>query len=139
MGKHDNLISFVGKPDDAHKDMNWTGINRIAWMDDSLIPGSLYFEIMWFTTPREPGPPPHTHDFDEIIGFIGGDPDNPGDLGGEARFMLEGEWYTFTRSGLIFIPAGMEHSPMHIVSVDRPFIHFSGGPSKGTYDKKFTE
>jgi len=139
MGKYDNLISFVGKPDDVHPDFSWDGIGRIVWMDPGAMPGTTYFEMMWFYAPREPGPPTHTHDFDEIIGFVGGDPENPKELGATVHFRLGDESYTFTKSVIIFIPAGMEHSPIHVEKVEKPFIHFSGGPAKSAYDKADAE
>ena len=138
MGKHDDLISYIPKPDRPGENVSWDSIRKIVWMDNSFMPGAMYFEIMWYCGPRDPGPPPHTHDFDEIIGFVGGDPSSPKDLNAVVKFKLDDEWYTFTQSVLIFIPAGMEHSPMHIVSVEKPFIHFSGGAAAGSYVKKET-
>ena len=129
MGKHDYLISYVPRPERPDEIVNWDIMRKIAWTEDSFMPGAPYFEIMWFVGPREPRPPSHTHTFDEIVGFIGSDPDNPKELCGIVKFKIEDEWYTFTKSVLFFIPAGMVHAPMVIEEVRRPLIHFSGGPN----------
>ena len=127
MGKYDHLISYTPRPDRPDETVNWDVMRKISWTEDSLIPGAPYFEIMWFCGPREPSPKTHTHTFDEIIGFIGGDPENPKDLGAVVKLFIGDEWYTFTQSVLVFIPAGLPHAPMVIESVSRPIIHFSGG------------
>jgi len=129
MGKYDHLISFSPRPRDSGSKADPNISRRIAWTEESIIPGAPYFEIMWFCAPTEPGPATHTHTFDEIIGFIGGDPDNPADIGATVKFLLGDEWYTFTKSVLIYVPKGLQHSPMIFEDVKRPFIHFSGGPN----------
>lgn len=139
MGKYDHLISFVPRPDRPNEKADWNATRKIAWMEESFMPGAMYFEIMWYCSPREPAPPPHTHDFDEIIGFVGGNPEDPKELGAVVKFNIGGEMYTFTQSVLITVPAGLEHSPIIVESVERPFLHFSGGPAKGSYTQNKSE
>ena len=129
MGKHDHLISFVPRPDRPDENVKLGDMRKIAWMDGGFMQGAPYFEIMWFCAPREARPPKHTHTFDEFLGFIGSDPDNPSDLNAVIKFQIEDEWYTFTKSVVLFIPAGMAHSPIIIEEVNKPIIHFSGGPN----------
>jgi mannose-6-phosphate isomerase-like protein (cupin superfamily) len=62
------------------------------------------------------------HDFDEIIGFIGNDPQNPTDLGGEVEFWIEDEKFMLTKSCLVYVPAGLRHCPLRVTRVDRPFL-----------------
>jgi hypothetical protein len=64
----------------------------------------------------------HTHNFSQVIGLIGGTPANPRDLGGEITVWLDGNKETITRSVLIFVPAGVIHSPFLISRVDRPIF-----------------
>ena len=64
-------------------------------------------------------------DYDEIIGFFGGDPDNPNDLCGEIEFWIEDEMYSITKSTMIFAPRGLRHCPLRVVRVDRPIFHFT--------------
>ena len=125
MGKHDHLISFVPKPDNPQRGHEAI-MRKIAWMDGSFMPNAPYFEIMWFTGDRDPNPPTHTHTFDEIFGFLGGDPEHPEELNATVKFFIEDEWYTFTKSVVFHVPAGMEHAPMVFENVKKPFIHFSG-------------
>ena len=65
----------------------------------------------------------HKHDYDKLLGFYGSDPENPHDLGGEIEFGLENEKYVLTKSFIIFVPRGVEHS-MTIRKVDRPIFTF---------------
>ena len=102
-------------------------MRKIVWIDDCLIQGSPYFEIMSFIKPRDPLPPTHVHSFDELIGFVSSDPDDPGNLGGRVRFMIEDEWLELTKSSVIYVPSGLRHSPFIIEEMSRPIIHFSGG------------
>lgn len=101
---------------------------RILWLEDFVIGGapSIICSWYWKATEKE-GSPSHLHDFDEVIGFIGSDPENPHDLGGEVEFWLEDEKYILTKSCLIFAPKGLRHCPLRVVKVDRPilFLTFS--------------
>lgn len=63
----------------------------------------------------------HVHDYDEVLIWTGGDPENPTDLGAVVRFEVEGVPYTFTTSGSVFIPAGVRHCPLGFDRVSRPF------------------
>lgn len=66
----------------------------------------------------------HEHDYDEVLVFLGSDPENPHDLGGEAFLWIEGEKYTINTSGSVYIPAGTRHCPLDWGVVTRP-IHFN--------------
>jgi len=129
MGKYDHLISYSPRPLSPGMEAKPDIARRIVWTEESVIPGAPYFEIMWFLAPTEPAPPTHTHTFDEIIGFLGGDPNDPSNLNGTVRFLIGDEWYTFTKSVMIYIPEGLQHSPMIFDEIKKPIIHFSGGPN----------
>lgn len=64
---------------------------------------------------------PHTHDYDEILIWTGGDPDNPHDLGAEIYMDIEGERRIITTSGSVYIPAGTVHCPLGWNRIDRAF------------------
>ena len=101
---------------------------RILWLEDETIKGASSVILSWYWKPTEKeGSPSHVHDFDEIIGFIGSDPQNPHDLGGEVEFWLEDEKYLLTKSCLIFAPRGLRHCPLRVTRADRPilFLAFS--------------
>jgi uncharacterized protein YozE (UPF0346 family) len=96
---------------------------RILWLEDEIIKGAFSVICSWYwKATEEEGSPSHTHDFDEIVGFLGNDPQNPHDLGGEVEFWLEDEKYMLTKSCLIFAPAGLRHCPLRVTRVDRPFM-----------------
>ena len=100
---------------------------RILWMDGNVVPGAFQMNTAWyFDVPeRDPIFTEHVHDYDELIGFYGSDPDNPNDLGGTIEFTVNGEAHTLTKSTMIFLPGGLEHNPMRILEVNKPIFHFS--------------
>ena len=101
--------------------------NRILWIDGNVVPGAFQMNTAWYSSAPENGPflTPHTHDHGELIGFYGSNPDDPYDLGGVIEFSIEGEAHRLTRTTLIFVPAGVAHSPLIIREVKRPIFHFS--------------
>jgi len=101
----------------------------LAYVDGNIIPGAFYAESQWFWKNTAYSPPPHTHDFDEVLAFFGTDPEKPRDLCGEVELWLDDERHILTKSCMVFIPKGLQHCPMNIVRVDRPIFHFSTGPS----------
>lgn len=102
-------------------------IQPLLWIDNLKLPGAPYMEAVWFFAEGFRGPEPHTHSFDEVIGFLGTDPEHPEELGGEVQFIMDGVTYTSTKSFYLFAPRGVSHSPIIIPRLERPVIHFSGG------------
>lgn len=101
---------------------------RVAWIDGNVVPGAFQMNTAWYSAVPERDPifAEHVHDdTDELIGFMGSDPSNPEDLGGEIEFTIGGEPHLLTRSSIIFVPAGLPHNPMRILRVGRPIFHFS--------------
>ena len=72
---------------------------------------------------------PHKHDVDEVFFFVGTNPQDTSDLGGEYEFWLgegeEAEKYTFTKTTCIYVPKGLVHNPNIARRVDRPFLMFA--------------
>jgi len=103
-----------------------TRLSRIVRLDDDIIKGSFHMGFVWSLRPSKLAldTQAHTHDFDEVLGFIGSDWKNPRDLGGEIEFWLEDEKYILKNSCIIFIPKGMKHCPLKDLRIDRPFLHF---------------
>lgn len=98
---------------------------RILWIDDKVVPGAFQMNCSWYLKPITQGPPAHTHDADEIIGFFGNDPDDPYNLHGEVEFWLGDQPQKITRTAMVFIPAGLKHSPLLLKRVDAPIFHYS--------------
>ncbi len=112
-------------------------MDHIIWMDNEVIPGAFYSEVVWFwpgviRTPEEqrkkPGLAEHTHPFDEVLAYLGTDPKDPSDLGGEIEFWLGGKQFNLTKSFMVYIPAGMKHCPLKHITINRPIFHFTMGP-----------
>jgi hypothetical protein len=112
---------------------------RIAYLDSDVVDGAFYMECVWLMPGMKPPPdvPPeklspqaHTHDYDEILGFFGSDPENKFELGGEAELWLEDEKHIINKSCLVFIPKGMQHCPLVFTRIDKPIFHFSVGPGQ---------
>jgi hypothetical protein len=95
------------------------------YLDGEIIEGSpVVVDIGWRFQIPEPDPVEwtHTHDFDEVLCFIGTDPEHPHDLGGEIEFHIGDEKHTFDKTTTIFVPKGMPHCPFMHKRVDRPFL-----------------
>ena len=114
----------------------------LLWMDGNVVPGAFQMNTTWYHSAPDMRPlykhDEHSHDFDELIGFIGSNPDDPDDLGGVIEIGLNGETHRLTKSSVIFLPAGMKHLPLSILSVERPILHFSISMNP-TYGLKRTE
>ena len=71
-------------------------------------------------------PAPHVHDFDEVFFWIGTNPKDPDDLGGEVEFCMgkgdEMEKIPINTTALIYIPKGIAHTPIIYKKVDRPIL-----------------
>ncbi len=66
---------------------------------------------LWSGAAREPVGEAHTHDFSHVIGFIGGHPADPHDLGGEITVWLDGNKEVITRSSPDFRARGRRAWP----------------------------
>jgi hypothetical protein len=123
------VTSLMKEPpmDDEFRALYKTFAKRIRWIDSEVAPGAFQMNTAWYfaAAPRDPMFNTHEHDYDELVGFFGSDPDNPDDLGGVIEFSLNGEAHRLTKSTMIFCPSGMPHNPMRILEVNRPIFHFS--------------
>lgn len=70
---------------------------------------------------------PHNHAFDEYLVWLGTNPNDLDDLGGEVEFWFDGEKHLITKSTAVFVPAGIWHCPLAFNRVDRPFIFLTTG------------
>jgi hypothetical protein len=81
------------------------------------------FNFVGVLAPHVLADPPHAHDCDEILFFISANPQNTTDLGGEVEIALGEEWekQVISTSAIICVPAGLQHCPVYVRKVDRPF------------------
>lgn len=116
---------------DPNKDAREDIVTRLLYMDNDVVKGAFYCEVFWYLKATDaPRTQAHTHEYDEIAAYIGSNPEDPRDLGGEIEFWLEDEKHMLTKSCLIYIPRGMVHSPTFIRRVDRPIFHFTTGTGR---------
>lgn len=110
----------------ADKAPNADPIKRVIYIDERIIPGSFYVEACWVVGSVPRSHPEHTHpDFDEIVGFIGSNMDDPNDLGAEIDFVVGGEKMTITKTCFIHVPAGVSHGGLCFRKIDRPVFQIA--------------
>jgi hypothetical protein len=106
---------------------------------DSIVPGCSLFagcEILWGLPGGKPVSIeiPHSHNFDEVIGFGGTNRNYPRSLGGEIEFLIGGETHVITKTCLIFVPKGITHCPVTFNRIDTPIFMFEAA-NNATYIK----
>ncbi len=65
---------------------------------------------------------PHAHPCYEILAFIGGNPLNIRDFGGEVELTLGDEKHIINSTCFVVIPPGLPHCPLNFKRVDKPFM-----------------
>lgn len=95
------------------------GLMRAADVD----PSKVHMAFSWIGPTTEPvhWVVEHAHDYDEILMWMGSDPANLHDLGGEISIDIDGENHRVTTTGSVYIPAGTQHCPLEFIEVWRPF------------------
>ena len=63
----------------------------------------------------------HSQNFDELFLFVGTDPHDTLNLGGEVVTYLGDEAYSITKASSVWVPAGVPHNPQYFKRVDRPY------------------
>ena len=66
----------------------------------------------------------HTHDFDQVIFFLGGDPSNVGEFGAEVELYLgeNQDKHIINYTSCVYVPAGLMHCPLSVLRVDKPVM-----------------
>jgi hypothetical protein len=105
-------------------------------LDADIVKGAkMFVECSWFwpamvdNESLARSSKPHCHDYDEIVGMVGTNPDDLYDLDGEAEITLNGEKNIVTNSCLIYLPTGFEHGPFRETKMNRPIFQFECGLS----------
>lgn len=100
----------------------------MTYMSRQQVPeADYYIELGWIYGMPEPNP--HTYEyvypFDEIVLYIGGDSDNPEDLGAEIEYYISGQPLTFDTTAALYVPKGVKHGPVVWKKFTRPHIEIS--------------
>ena len=99
---------------------------KVLWMDANNTPGAFNVNVTWLWKATDFNhDEAHKHEYDEVIGFFGSNPDKPYDLNAEVEFWLDDEKYILDKSTLLFIPKGLTHCPLRVLSVKQPIFHFT--------------
>ena len=101
--------------------------SRVFYLDGEVIKGAFYVECAWcLKGSDESAAEAHAHDFDEVIGFFGTDPEDPHNLYGEIEFWLgegdEIDTVVVDTPSSIYVPANLGMFPMIWRNVTRPII-----------------
>ena len=134
----ESTLPFFLRTPEFTKEYYDIGRRRVLWLDDQAAPGGGFsMNSTWIVhadrdiqLAREAADEtselgkPHSHEGNEILGFLGSNPDDPSDLCGEVEIFIEGEQHILTKSTYIYLPAGVKHVPLYINRVDRPIFHF---------------
>ena len=131
------FITGFGKPEHEiawGRTLKLTDETPLLRIDAEVIKGISFFaRCNWFwpsivnNTLEERSTKPHSHTYDEVIGMVGTNPDDPTDLCGEIEINMDGEKHIVTKSSLVYIPAGLEHGPFRELKIDRPILQFEFG------------
>lgn len=67
---------------------------------------------------------PHWHDFDEFLCFLGGNLENMFDFDATIELSMgeEEELYLIEQATVVYIPAGLVHTPLTFKRVDKPVL-----------------
>ncbi len=121
----DNIVTEPMKESPLRGEKGEIIKQNVFLLDSEAVPGAPYAAATWyhrtFTAPAEQ----HTHDADEYLSFIGGDPEHPEELNARVTIRLLDEDFTITKSCIIFIPAGTRHTEFSAYDIKRPFICFA--------------
>ena len=104
--------------------------------------GDINFGVLWnyITGPFRMPEGPHTHPFDEVWMFLGGDPTNITDFHAEVEVYMgeEQEKHIIKQMTVLEIPRGTVHCPLIFTKVEKP-ITFVNFPLTPKYEKKDTK
>jgi hypothetical protein len=122
---------FVKRVEEQRKAGNYWDDTGLFGLNDKIAKGAFYVDCHWMWQKYGTGgiqtEIAHTHDFDEVLGFIGSNRENPRKLNSKIELWLEDEQYIIDYSCLIFIPRGMKHLPLIFHRIDSPIFFFTAG------------
>ena len=122
----------IEEPKQAPQDIKLKDtLRRAAWLDDDVVKGAPYFDAAWVIKdiPRASEIHLHHHEFDEYLGFMGGDGHNPMEMGCQVEVQVGDDILKFNKTFVVFIPAGVKHGIVSVTNLTRPVLCYSGGPN----------
>ena len=81
--------------------------------------------MMPIDSPRQMEQKPHSHDFDQLLCFLGSNPKNMKEFNAEIHFYLgeEQEKHIITSPTIVYLKKGQIHCPLDYVRVDEIVYH----------------
>jgi hypothetical protein len=96
------------------------------------------FALYYILRPGMFPEPPHSHNNEEYLLFISSDPHDMKNLGAVVEIGFGEEWEKneFSTSCAVYFPKGLQHCPIHVKKLDRPFLfgHFWPMGEKSTME-----
>lgn len=124
---------YVLTSDLYHKIAHYTGTSLVA--RDGKLQGNLSMCYHCLAKPIS-FDKPHSHDFEEALCFIGGNPLDITDFSAVVEYTIDGEKHVLTKPGCVSMPRNLPHCPISIknVSPEKPivFLEISLATSYGT-------
>lgn len=100
----------------------------MTFLSSQQIPeANFHIEMAWVYAIPEPNPclPPQVLDHDQLVLFIGMDPETPQGLGATVEFYLGGQSIVLNATSSVFIPKGTPYGPVSWKEVRRPHVQLS--------------
>ena len=93
-------------------------------IDGSFYKGCIFGDACWLKKPfsRDSF---FKHNSDELLMFIGSDPDDPENLNADIELWIENDKLTFSTTSIVFVPAGAAHGRISVKNVTKPVIHYT--------------
>jgi hypothetical protein len=103
-------------------------------MDGSLIKGCMFGEACWFVKSfgRDSF---FKHSSDELLMFIGSDPNDPENLNAEVELWIENDKLTFDTTSIVFVPAQAAHGRIRIKDLTKPVFHYTCHTNTDKYEE----
>lgn len=96
-----------------------------------------YIDWAWVSDIVEPKIGEHVHNAnDELVLHIGGDPNNPEDLGADMEYGIGGDLLQFNTSYGVFLPKGLRHGPLNWKKVRKPHVEMAIVFGVGTFHER---
>lgn len=119
------------------KDVKGRSAPAMTYMSNDLVDGcDKYIDVSWIYDIPEPNPhrAEHVHGYDKIVFFVGADPFNLEELGGEIEYYLGGQAIHLNTTSALYIKKGVKHGPVIWKGFKRPHLEISIilGPEKDT-------
>jgi hypothetical protein len=99
----------------------------MTYMSNTQVNAAKYYiEFGWIWGIVDGGINQMVHNnFEEIVLHIGGDPENPEDLGADMEFGIGGKPWRYNSNAVAFIPKGISHGPLKWYEVRKPHIEMA--------------